>query len=213
MRRVSLRDVVDRLRRLRKGRRRSLERFYAGEHDPFGFDSNPYEAAKFDDLLGVIGAGPFEHALEVGCSIGSFTERLAPRCGELLATDISQVAVERTQQRLAGHRSVRVERRTIPGEMPDGQFDLIVCSDVLYYLPTWRLRRTLGLLAGRLAPEGAIVSLHYLGEHGAPVSGDEVHDLQEAAWSHLEHTARIHRDGVGPHGAGYRPERYDPPRG
>src|SRR4051794_21295996 len=151
MRRVSLRDVVDHLRRLRKGRRRSLERFYAGGHDPFGFDSNPYEAAKFDDLLGVIGAGPFEHALEVGCSIGSFTERLAPRCGELLATDISQVAVERAQERLARHPNVRVERRTIPGEMPDGRFDLIVCSDVLYYLPTSRLRRTLALRALRPA--------------------------------------------------------------
>src|SRR3954453_18426713 len=209
MRRVSLRDVVEHLRRLRKGRRRSLERFYAGGHDPFGFDSNPYEAAKFEDLVGVIGAGPFELPRGVGCSIGSCTGRLAPRCGELLATDISQVAVERAQHRLAGHPNVRVERRTIPGEMPDGQFDLIVCSDVLYYLPTWRLRRTLGLLAGRLTPGGAIVSLHWLGEHGAPVSGDEVHDLQEAAWGDLEHVTRLRRDGVGPHGAGYRLDRYD----
>src|SRR3954453_9996898 len=220
MRRVSLRDVVEHLRRLRKGRRRSLERFYAGGHDPFGFDSNPYEAAKFDNLLGVIGAGPFEHALEVGCSIGSFTERLAPRCGELLATDISQVAVERAQRRLAEHPNVRVERRTLPRELPEGPFDLIVCSDVLYYLPARRLRRTLGLLAARLAPRGSIVSLHWLGDLGAPVSGDEVHDRQETAWRDLEHVARprrdgaspappLRRDGPGPQGAGYRLDRYD----
>jgi cyclopropane fatty-acyl-phospholipid synthase-like methyltransferase len=209
MRRVSLRDVADRVRRLRQRPRRSFERFYAGEHDPFHFDSNPYEAAKFDDLLGVIGEGPFEHALEVGCSIGSFTERLAPRCGDLLATDISQVAVERTQRRLADHANVRVERRTIPRELPEGPFDLIVCSDVLYYLPARRLRRTLGLLAERLAPRGSIVSLHWLGDHGAPVSGDQVHDLQETAWRDLEHVARLRRDGVGPHGAGYRLDRYD----
>jgi SAM-dependent methyltransferase len=209
MRRVSPRDVVDRLRRLRKGRRRSLERFYAGEHDPFGFDSNPYEAAKFDDLLGVIGAGPFERALEVGCSIGSFTERLAPRCGELLATDVSRIAVERAQRRLAAHPNVRVERRTLPREMPDGPFDLIVCSDVLYYLPARRLRRTLRLLPRRLAPQGSIVSLHWLGEHGLPVSGDEVHDLEEVAWRDLEHVAHLRRDGAGPQGAGYRLDRYD----
>jgi SAM-dependent methyltransferase len=209
MPRLSPRDLVDRVRRLRRGSRSSLERFYAGAHDPFNFDSNPYEHAKFDDLLEVIGPGPFGRALEVGCSIGTFTERLAPRCDDLLATDISQAAVERARRRLAGHPNVRVERRTIPGEMPDGRFDLIVCSDVLYYLPTWRLRRTLGLLAGRLAPAGAIVSLHWLGEHGAPVPGDEVHDLQEAAWGALEHTERIRRDGVGPHGAGYRLDRYD----
>src|SRR4051794_26372949 len=209
MRRVSPRDVVDRLRRLRKGHRRSLERFYAGEHDPFGFDSNPYEAAKFDDLLGVIGAGPFEHALEVGCSIGSFTERLAPRCGELLATDISQVAVERAQRRLAEHPNVRVERRTIPRELPEGPFDLIVCSDVLYYLPARRLRRTLGLLAARLAPRGWIAPLPWRGAFGGAVSGDGVHARQETAGRALEHVPRPRRDGAGPQGAGYRLDRYD----
>jgi SAM-dependent methyltransferase len=207
--RPSPRDAVQRVRRLRYGRRRALERFYAREHDPFGFDSSPYEAGRFDDLLEVIGDGPFRHALEVGCSIGSFTERLAPRCQALLATDISQVAVDRARERLADHPQVRVERRTVPREMPDGEFDLIVASDVLYYFPTWRLRRTLSLLAGRLAPHGSIVSLHWLGEHGAPVSGDEVHDLQEEAWSDLEHVAKLHREGVGPHGAGYRLDRYD----
>jgi SAM-dependent methyltransferase len=201
--------VVERIRRLRKGSRRALERFYAREHDPFHFDTNPYETGKFDDLLEVIGEGPFRHALEVGCSIGSFTERLAPRCEHLLATDISEVAVDRARRRLAAHPQVRVERRTIPGEMPDGAFDLIVCSDVLYYLPTRRLKRALGELAGRLVPGGSIVSLHWLGEHGAPVSGDEVHDLQEQAWRDLEHVAKLHRASVGPDGAGYRLDRYD----
>jgi SAM-dependent methyltransferase len=145
----------------------------------------------------------------VGCSIGSLTERLAPRCEELLAIDISQTAVDRARRRLADRPNVRVERRTIPREMPDGSFDLIVCSDVLYYLPTRRLRRTLSLLAGRLAPGGAIVSLHWLGEYVAPVSGDEVHDLQEALWGDLEHVERLHREGIGPQGAGYRLDRYD----
>jgi SAM-dependent methyltransferase len=202
-------EVVQRIRRLRNGSRRALERFYAGDYDPFRFDSNPYETGKYDDLLEVIGAGPFRRALEVGCSIGTFTERLAPRCEALLAMDISQAAVDRARERLAGHPQVQVERRTVPGEMPDGEFDLIVCSDVLYYLPTWRLRRTLARLASRLAPQGSIVSLHWLGEHGAPVSGDEVHDLQEQAWGGLEHVAKLHREGVGPHGAGYRLDRFD----
>src|SRR3954453_5966987 len=209
MRRVSLRDVVEHLRRLRKGRRRSLERFYAGGHDPFGFDSNPYEAAKFEDLVGVIGAGPFELPRGVGCSIGSFTERLAPRCGELLATDISQVAVEGAQRRLAEHANVRGERRTTPRGLPGGPFDLIVCSDVLYYLSARRLRRTLGLLAARLAPRGSIVSLHWLGGFRAAGSGDEGDDPPETACPALEHAPRLRRDGPGPQGAGYRLDRYD----
>jgi hypothetical protein len=136
-------------------------------------------------------------------------ERLAPRCGELLATDVSRIAVERAQRRLAAHPNVRVERRTLPREMPDGPFDLIVCSDVLYYLPARRLRRTLRLLPRRLAPQGSIVSLHWLGEHGLPVSGDDVHDLEEVAWRDLEHVVHLRRDGAGPQAAGYRLDRYD----
>jgi predicted TPR repeat methyltransferase len=205
------RRVVRRTRQLRLGRRSSLERFYATAYDPFGIDTNPYESEKFDDLLQVMGEGPFARGLEVGCSIGSLTERLAARCEQLLALDIAQAAVDRTRERLAGQPHVVVERRTIPQELPDGPFDLVVCADVLYYLPRRRLRRTLQELAARLAPGGTIVSLHWLGEHGAPTAGHAVHDLQEQLWSGLTHVAREERVGVGPHGAGYRLDRYDRP--
>jgi SAM-dependent methyltransferase len=186
-----------------------LERFYRKAYDPFKFDTNPYEAAKYDDLLRVAGDGPFARALEVGCSIGSLTERLAPRCEELLAIDISQTAVDRTRERLSGRPNVRVERRRFPEELPDGPFDLIVCSDILYYLHSRRLTRALSLLSGMLAPGGSLVSLHWLGEHGAPTSGDEVHDRQEVMWAGLTHSVCDHRFGVGPHGAGYRLDRFD----
>lgn len=206
------RRVVRRTRQLRLGSRSALERFYASAHDPFGIDTNPYESEKFDDLLQVVGEGPFRQGLEVGCAIGSLTERLALRCEHLLTLDIAQAAVDRTRQRLAGQTHVVVERRTIPEELPDGLFDLIVCADVLYYLPQRRLARALEGLAARLAPGGTIVSLHWLGEHGAPTSGRGVHELQLSAWAELVHVSGHEAVGVGPHGAGYRVDRFDRPR-
>lgn len=60
---------------------------------------------------------------------------LADRCGELLAVDVSERAVAAARERLEGLDHVRVKRRTLPEEMPGGQFDLIVASEVLYYFP------------------------------------------------------------------------------
>ena len=156
-----------------------------------------------------MGSGPFGRGLEVGSAIGSLTERLAERCEHLLTIDIAQAAVDRTRQRLAGRPHVVVERRTIPEELPAGPFDLVVCSDVLYYLPHRRLVKALQGIEAALAPGGTVVSLHWLGEHGAPTPGHRVHDLQEELWTGLVHTTKEHRVGVGPHAAGYRLDRYD----
>ena len=44
---------------------------------------------------------PLGRVLEIGCSVGTFTEALAPRCSDLLAIDISKRAVERAAERLS----------------------------------------------------------------------------------------------------------------
>lgn len=203
------RRVVEQVRRRRQSSKAWLDRFYAAEYDPYHFDANDYEAGKFGDLLGVLAARRYSRALEVGCSIGSFTERLAPHCDHLLAIDIAEAAVERARARVAGLPQVKVEQRAVPGQLPPGPYDLVVCSDVLYFLPLRRLRRTLDQLAGMLAPGGSIVSLHWRGDLGAPTSGDAVHDEQKRAWSHLVHVASHVRTDVGPAAAGYRLDRFD----
>lgn len=204
-----VRRTVGQVRRRRLGSRRQLEDFYASAHDPFGFDDNPYEQGKYDDTLAALGDGALGRVLEVGCAVGTFTEQLAPRCRELVAVDVAQAAVDRTRQRLAGSPQVRVERLDFPDELPAGPFDLVLCSDVLYYLSVRRLRRCLDQLADLVPVGGRIASLHFLGDFGAPTSGDEVHDLQREVWAGaFEHVVEEHRRDVGPRGAGYRLDVY-----
>lgn len=205
------RQLVDRARRRRQGSRRWLEQFYAQEYDPYHSQDNPYEASKFDDLLAALEGRRYRRTLEVGCAVGAFTARLADSCDALLAVDISSVAVERAKSRVAGLPHVRVEQGEAPQELPAGPFDLIVCSDVLYYLPARRMRRALDRLGEAVSPGGSLLSLHWLGDFGAPVRGDAVHDEQERAWAHFNHAVSLHREGVGPEGAGYRLDRYDRP--
>ena len=154
------------------------ERFYAN-HDPYNLSTNDYEHIKYQRTLDCIGDGPFKRALEVGCSVGVFTEMLAPRCEELLAIDISENAIKQAQARTAALPQVIYERRVLPREMPEGPFDLIICSDTLFYWPRESLLEAVRAFEDILAPGGRVVALHYIEEiePGAPMDGHAVHDL------------------------------------
>lgn len=173
--------------------------------DPFFFDSNPREALKYERTLALCGAGPFARALEIGCAEGAFTERLAPRCRKLDALDISAVAVQRAADRTRSLPGVSCERRTLPVEFEKEAFDLIVASDVLYYLSVSDLEAALSAFERALAPGGGLVFVHYAPPMGAMLDGDEVHDALESLLT-LEHT---HAERVLLDGARYRFDRFD----
>ncbi len=61
---------------------RRLYRFYANKVDPYGFDSNPYETAKYQHTLSLLGQERYGAALEIGAAEGaspSFSPRDAIR--------------------------------------------------------------------------------------------------------------------------------------
>jgi predicted TPR repeat methyltransferase len=103
---------------------------------------------------------------------------LADRCDELLAVDVSERAVAAARRRLSGRGHVRVERRTLPEEMPGGPFDLIVASEVLYYFPREEMLAVLQAFERELARGGALLAVHWRRETRTyPLQGDEVHEL------------------------------------
>lgn len=158
--------------------REYFEKLYAESEDPWSFETSEYEREKYERTLAVLGGRRFHNALEAGASIGVFTTMLAERCDELLAVDVSERAVVAARERLSGQRHVRVERRTLPEEMPEGQFDLIVASEVLYYFPREEMLAVLRSFERGLAPGGALLAVHWRRETKTyPLQGDEVHEL------------------------------------
>ena len=103
--------------------------------DPWQLESSPYEQARYRIMLDMIGGSTFEHALEVGCAAGAFTELLAPHCKRLRVVDVLPAAIARCRRRLTDHEFVDYAVGDIAEVTGwDETYDLIVIAEVLYYV-------------------------------------------------------------------------------
>ncbi len=153
-----------------------FDRLYAARDDPWDYETSTYEAAKYAATLAALPRARYASALEIGCSIGVLTERLAARCDRLLALDGAEQALEQARARCRPLGHVRFEQGTVPASFPDGPFDLILLSEVGYYLPPADLARLRDLIARHLEPGGHLVLVHWLAPvPGCALTGDEVH--------------------------------------
>jgi trans-aconitate methyltransferase len=139
---------------------------YEESADPYGFTSRWYETRKYALSVAMLPWPRYRSAFEPGCSIGVLTEQLAPRCEALLSCDSAAAAVATAKARAAEFEQVRVEQRTVPGDWPDATapaapFDLIVCSEMLYYLSDEDLARTVGLAVDTLQEGGTLLAVHW----------------------------------------------------
>ncbi|GHF93881.1 methyltransferase [Deinococcus piscis] len=180
-----------------------FEDVYAANEDPWDFASSPYEAAKYARTLAALPRERYRRALEVGCSIGVLTGQLAGRTDALLALDISEQALERAKERNARKDNIQFRRAGLPDELPDGPFDLIVLSEVLYYLSPADLERALDAVLARLEPGGTLLLVHWTPwVHDYPQTGDAVHEAALARVGRgLKH---LHAERQGNEEQGYR---------
>jgi SAM-dependent methyltransferase len=179
-----------------------FERKYAEDADPWGYESSRYERDKYAATLAALPSRRFARALELGCSIGVFSELLAPRCEQLVALDFSALALASARRRLAGTPGVELLQAAFPEQVPPGQWDLVVCSEVLYYLDEPTLEAALSWLERQLTGGAVALAVSWRGQgREEPLSGDDVHDLlaaRFACWHALDGRA-----------AGYRLDRFD----
>jgi cyclopropane fatty-acyl-phospholipid synthase-like methyltransferase len=179
-----------------------FERLYAASSDPWGYLNSDYEREKYAQTLAALHPERLSRVLEVGCSIGVFTELLAPRCDELVAIDFAERALAIAAERLADFANVELLHASFPEQIPPGRWDTIVCSEILYYLDEAVLRDAIGWLSQQLEAGASVLAVSWRGAGSEePMRGDEAHELlaQELVpW----HTV----DGRRP---GYRFDRFD----
>ncbi|GJE56854.1 class I SAM-dependent DNA methyltransferase [Methylobacterium thuringiense] len=149
---------------------------YADDPDPWRFATSDYERAKYAATLAALPRPRYASALEVGCSIGVLTRQLGSRCGALTAFDVVSSVLERARVACADQTQIRFLQAAVPGDWPDGRYDLILLSEIAYYLDRADLARLVACVETALLPGGDIVLVHYLGETDYPLSGDAAAD-------------------------------------
>lgn len=161
----------------------AAERFdalYRRSTDPWNSVDSSYEAAKRTATLAALGKERYGKALEIGCSIGTLTRALAARCSALTAVDASTVAVSLAQDRLADLPNVAVHQSVLPGDWsdPPASLDLVVLSEVGYFLTADELQDVLEKAFLSLKPAGELLMCHWVHPvNGWPMDGRQVHAL------------------------------------
>ncbi|HSZ76554.1 MAG TPA: SAM-dependent methyltransferase [Chthoniobacterales bacterium] len=151
---------------------------YQTNLDPWNFETSRYEREKYLASLAALPLERYGRGFEVGGSIGVLTRMLADRCDRLLSIDVSSLAQVRAQIRCADQPQVEFQIMQFPGETPNQTFDLIVLSEVGYYLSEKDLLIARDWIVNALRPGGHLLLVHWtplVEEY--PLSGDEVHNL------------------------------------
>ena len=154
-----------------------FEDLYAADSDPWKFGSSDYEREKYAATLAALPEACYGSVLEVGCSIGVLTHQLASRCERLLAIDAASTPLIAARRRCQADEHVEFARMFVPREWPPGRFDLILLSEVLYYLDAVDLAELAAKVGASLSPRGAVVLVHWTGETNYPLTGDEAASL------------------------------------
>jgi len=154
-----------------------FEDLYAADIDPWKFASSGYEREKYAQTLAALPEARYPRALEVGCSIGVLTHQLASRCQYLVAVDAAQAPIEEARRRCLSLGNVEFAQMFVPREWPQGEFALILLSEVVYYLNAADVDKLATRVSASLAPRGSIMLVHWTGVTNYPLTGDEASEI------------------------------------
>lgn len=169
-----------------------FDALYEESADPWELASRWYERRKYAITLALLPHERYRHAFEPGCSIGVLTEQLSARCDHVTAADVADAALAHADARLraSGRRdAVTLVNSSFDTDWPATDFDLVMISEVGYYLDAATLHETLNREVPRLQPNATILSAHW--RHPVsdyPLSGDAVTAIVAA-------TPGLHRIG------------------
>ena len=150
-----------------------FDRLYEADADPWQFRTREYETRKRNLTLACLPDRHYGSCFEPGAAIGVLSAELAGRCDHVLAMDISAAALRLAEKDLP--ENVLLRHGAVPRDWPDGSFDLVVLSEVGYYLDRSDCSELAGL-AVRNAQDLLVVHWrHPVADY--PLSGDEVHEL------------------------------------
>lgn len=140
-----------------------FEGLYRADPDPWEVGSSWYERRKLALVLACLRRERYAQAWDAGCGTGHLTAALAPRCDRVLATDAAAAAVRISRARTADWPGVTCTVTALPDAPPgdDVRPDLVVLSEVLYYLDARQRQATYDLLSALTHADADVVGVHW----------------------------------------------------
>ena len=117
-----------------------------------------------------------------------FSALLASRCHALVSIDGNKQAVQLAKQRLAEVGHVKVIQGVIPSVLPTtkSHFDLIVISEILYYLSPNDIDTVIAWIQQNLAVGGTLLCCHWrYNIDGFTMTGETVHQRLHHAFNRI----------------------------
>lgn len=157
---------------LRSHDKAHFDALYEANSDPWAFRSSPYEHQKYAATCATLADRRYEAALEIGCSIGELSARIAPICTSFLGVDIAEAPLVQARHRCAHILGAEFRRATLPRDWPHGTYDLIILSEVLYFFSAPEIARLAALVRASLRQDSRIILVNWLGSTETPQPGD-----------------------------------------
>lgn len=146
-----------------------FDAIYSASPDPWDVRTSPYERGKRDAARALLGDARFDHALEAGCGEGCLAGDLLANGQARRATGIDQAAEIVERARKTAPQGLRLVQGRLPDDLPEGPYDLVIFSELLYYLPEKELERLAGLTRMQMVPGAAMLIVSYLGDTETPL--------------------------------------------
>jgi SAM-dependent methyltransferase len=157
---------------------RYFEGLFRGNNDPWGFRQRWYEQRKRLVTLAALPRPHYPTNFEPGCANGELSAALAERCDRLLCCDTSAAAANLARTRLSLFDHAEVRQCRLPGDWPVEKYDLIVFSEIGYYLDRQDLTEVIRRISDSLTADGQLLACHWRPPiEGCPLNARQVHDL------------------------------------
>ncbi|KJZ51371.1 SAM-dependent methyltransferase [Pseudomonas marginalis] len=155
-----------------------FDQLFAENDDPWAFRQRWYERRKRAMTLAMLMRPRYASVFEPGCANGELSFELAARCDRLLCCDTASAAVALARSRLLGFPHAEVQQSRLPEQWPTGRFELIVLSELCYYLDAEDLCRLIDRARASLTADGQLLACHWRPPiAGCPQTAEEVHAL------------------------------------
>ena len=153
-----------------------FDAMFSRDSDPWNFQTLWYEARKRALTLACLPKQHYGRVYEPGCANGELSAELAMRCDYLLASDGAAAAVQLARDRLADAPGATVVQAHTPAQWPEGSFDLVVISELAYYLSPAEVAHLARRAHASLRPGGTVLACHWRWPiPGCTLDGDQVH--------------------------------------